>query len=459
MATDTGIPDRLLPAIRLAVFWIGLPFIGLLLGGERISEGRPYEAAAWLTVAILSIIVAVYWDRVISSVWPRYSHQQELQYLSERDPTLGGAIKAMARHSAWGRWYAAQHLVNAGSPISEQALLQIAASIITDKIVNGEIEVRGRRPGKMEYEPIPRTDWRSSGLSFVSDPISLWKLVIFPRGGAEISPDGTIARASNQAAAQRNSQIAEYDSLIVDAHQFERVWPKNDVLADRTRRRFLRRARKRKLDKAEIQRLSDPRRNVWPGLLIVAAAVLVFAYIAGPEIYRRAMIFMPHQAPTANGFTQEQVDAKIAAAVANLNAQLAEANRQRDAAIRDANALRQQIQNAPPPPTAAEGPRVSTDKTKEQIWDSYCEGRTELQCSILMNEEKNKWITIRADVAIIHAGGNMELSGGVMCNFGNQWLPALSTLRTGDHVTITGRIVGFNVRFFILQKCEIKSPS
>jgi hypothetical protein len=48
------------------------------------------------------------------------------------------------------------------------------------------------------------------------------------------------------------------------------------------------------------------------------------------------------------GFTQQQVDEKIANAVANLNTQLIEAGRQRDAARREADAFRQQIQNAPP---------------------------------------------------------------------------------------------------------------
>ncbi len=45
---ESGIPEKLLPAIRLAIFWIALPFIGVLLGGERISED--YEHGLWVSM-------------------------------------------------------------------------------------------------------------------------------------------------------------------------------------------------------------------------------------------------------------------------------------------------------------------------------------------------------------------------------------------------------------------------
>jgi hypothetical protein len=159
------------------------------------------------------------------------------------------------------------------------------------------------------------------------------------------------------------------------------------------------------------------------------------------------------------GSTQQQVDEKIAATTASIQKQLDQVTAQRDAANTRIRQLEAQQKAPPAPPVAVDGPRVFTDKTKEQLWNTYCEGRTELQCSILMNEEKNKWITFGAVVAIIHAGGGVEFNSGVICSFDSQWLPALSTLRPNDHVTITGQIVGFNVRFFILQKCEIKSPA
>jgi hypothetical protein len=72
--------------------------------------------------------------------------------------------------------------------------------------------------------------------------------------GARIEPDGTV-RAFNAVAAQRASQL-DYDSLIVDAHQFETLWPKKDALADKKRHQLLRAARKRGLDASEIRKLS-----------------------------------------------------------------------------------------------------------------------------------------------------------------------------------------------------------
>jgi hypothetical protein len=63
---DSDIPEKLLPAVRLAVFWVALPFIGLLLGGEDVRGGNYYWATAWFGGALLSIAVAVYWNQLIT---------------------------------------------------------------------------------------------------------------------------------------------------------------------------------------------------------------------------------------------------------------------------------------------------------------------------------------------------------------------------------------------------------
>src|ERR1700680_3597187 len=80
---DSGIPDKLLPALRVGIFWIALPFIGLLLGSERISGGNYYEAAVWLGCAFLSIVIAVYWDRIIPLRFR--AKPQRLEYLHYKD--------------------------------------------------------------------------------------------------------------------------------------------------------------------------------------------------------------------------------------------------------------------------------------------------------------------------------------------------------------------------------------
>jgi hypothetical protein len=67
---DSGIPDKFLPAVRLAVFWIGLPFIFLLGALDRYFAGTLYQVAACLIGALASIAVAVYWGRLIGWAWP-----------------------------------------------------------------------------------------------------------------------------------------------------------------------------------------------------------------------------------------------------------------------------------------------------------------------------------------------------------------------------------------------------
>jgi hypothetical protein len=61
---DSGIPDKLLPAVRLAVFWIALPFIFLLVASDRYFAGTGYEVAVCIAGAFLSIVIAVYWDKI-----------------------------------------------------------------------------------------------------------------------------------------------------------------------------------------------------------------------------------------------------------------------------------------------------------------------------------------------------------------------------------------------------------
>jgi hypothetical protein len=249
---DSEIPNKLLPAIRLAVFWIALPFISILAAFDRYFLGTIYEVGACVSIAFLSIIIAVYWDKIIPLRFR--TKPQRLEYLHYKDSELGSAIRDMVWRSAWAKWYAAQHLVNSGKPVTEEDLLHIASHNVMQNLVDGDIEVHGRLPGSMEYKVIPRTHWRSSALHFVKDPRTLWRMIIIPRGGAEISPDGAV-KASDPTAEQRTAVILNHDSLIVDAYQFEKLWPKRERIADKKRRQLLWKARWRGLDKSEIRKL------------------------------------------------------------------------------------------------------------------------------------------------------------------------------------------------------------
>src|ERR1700724_3037305 len=97
------------------------------------------------------------------------------------------------------------------------------------KIIDGDLEVRGRRPDPQQLglESIDRTHWRSSWLAPVKDAVFLWKMKLIPRGGVELDQKGTIVRADNVTAARRTS-LLDYDLLLIDAYQFEGVWPQKD---------------------------------------------------------------------------------------------------------------------------------------------------------------------------------------------------------------------------------------
>ena len=125
-----------------------------------------------------------------------------------------------------------------------------------DALTNSQLEVRGRRPGQLDYEPIPRTHWRSSGLHMIPDGMSLWKMILIPRGGAEITPDGKVI-GRDQDAVQRTDQLATYDSLIVNARQFEKLWPRKDKDTDAARKVLLKKARKAGADLTEIAKHSQ----------------------------------------------------------------------------------------------------------------------------------------------------------------------------------------------------------
>jgi hypothetical protein len=235
--------------------WLGaVGFCAVLIGAEMLRENT---APIWIGTLLIIIGLAIF---LLPFVWRRIKKESpenppKLAYLTYVDSELGAAIKSMARYSAYGKWYAAQVLVNGGKPATERELIFVATGQVMEEILNGKLDVRGRLPGRMDYELIDRTYWRSSGLTFIADPVSLWKMVIIPRGGAQIEPSGNVI-ANNAEAAARTAEIARYDSLIVNANQFEEVWPKRDPVADKARRKFLRQARKRGLDENEIERLS-----------------------------------------------------------------------------------------------------------------------------------------------------------------------------------------------------------
>ena len=70
-------PNRLF-ALRYVIGAL-LPFIFLWVAVEKGFEGQSYRALACLGAALLSLIVAVFWDRIIPA--PFRDDAKELEYL------------------------------------------------------------------------------------------------------------------------------------------------------------------------------------------------------------------------------------------------------------------------------------------------------------------------------------------------------------------------------------------
>ena len=169
--------------------------------------------------------------------------------------------------SAWAKWYAAQFLANNNhQPVSELHLMQTATSAVRAALLHGRISARGRLPGAMDYEPIPRERWRSSVPHMLYDEKSgaLWRMILLPTGGATIE-DGTVT-GQDEPATSRTAQLAAYDDITIGARDFEKTWPRRDKLVDSKRRRLLEKTLRTGASFSEISKLADDMPWWWRSL-------------------------------------------------------------------------------------------------------------------------------------------------------------------------------------------------
>ena len=245
-------PTRISLGIAFVAIGVGLLLFAFPKAPDMIIYIGVAICAAVAIWGLFPLVRPNYWKSGVVEVIPK---PRTLEYLNNKDVELDWAIKLMAHKSAWGRWYAAQHLVNSKNQIGDQYLYNVASGVVHHKILNGTLVVRGRMPGKLDFEPIDRTYWRSSTFTFLPDPMSLWRMEIIPVGGVLIEADGTM-KADHKPSEKRNAVIRKYDSLLIDAHEFEGLWPKNKALEDEKRKLFLKQAKKQGLDKQTIKLLS-----------------------------------------------------------------------------------------------------------------------------------------------------------------------------------------------------------
>jgi hypothetical protein len=191
-------------------------------------EFHKYLPYAW-GVGLIAAIFFLSFDfwRIIKAALVKLNSRSESAravkpYLHDEDTELGGAIRDMARYSAWAKWFASQFLANNNhAPVSQPNLMNIASGIVLDALMDGKILARGRpqwisralwrrQPSDpIEYEDISREAWRLAAIRMEPHPNTLWRAVLFPR--SNVDPE-------------RIKKLLDYDSVIVNSREFEKLW-------------------------------------------------------------------------------------------------------------------------------------------------------------------------------------------------------------------------------------------
>jgi len=216
----------------------------------RDHEGYFWAAAGVCFVAALGILVTPLALTWVSRIKLSRSCAGVEPYLSDVDSELSTAIRNMATYSAWAKWYAAQFLANNNhQPARQHDIMNTASYLILDALMNGQILARGRPSGTIEYEDISREAWRLAAIRMEPHPNTLWRAVLFPR--SDVDPE-------------RIKKLLDYDSVIVNSREFEKLWPRVDKFTDNARTKLLKKARKVGADPEHVEKLSKGHMATWP---------------------------------------------------------------------------------------------------------------------------------------------------------------------------------------------------
>ena len=207
-----------------------------------ISEHQElgYRIAPWFLMIGSTLFLAyLQW-------WPKsdkagVSSIAEPVYLPNVDTELPLAILLMAYHSAWGRWFSAQELALKGRKIEELFLMRTAAMLVSAAAVDGHLQILGKPFGKIDYEVIPMERWRFVYFAAHPSPTRVWDFPVTPCHGVD---PGSV------------SAVLNYESLMVKAIEFEKLWPKSDRQTDKARKKFLKQARQKGVDHTLVDQLS-----------------------------------------------------------------------------------------------------------------------------------------------------------------------------------------------------------
>jgi hypothetical protein len=78
---------------------------------------------------------------------------------------------------------------------------------------------------------------------------TLWQGVIIPRSGVDPT---------------RISKLLDYDSIIINSHESQKLWPRSDKKLDDLRKKLLKKAEKAGADPEDVKKLSQGLMATWP---------------------------------------------------------------------------------------------------------------------------------------------------------------------------------------------------
>lgn len=231
--------------------WLGSGgFLVMMFGGYFIYDNNNLRVGIPMIVGGLILFILPWvWDYIVARIRADRAPKR-LEYLHFQEVSVGGAIRDIATYSAWAKWFASQYLtMNEHKAVSQHQMMQIASSLFQDALVNGTLLAKGRPANAVEYEDIPKDAWQLIVILMRPHPASLWQGVIQPN--AKVSAD-------------RVAKYLSYDSITVDAHKVEELWPKRSREHDKLRKKLLKKAIKVGADLEVVKRLRDGDMATWP---------------------------------------------------------------------------------------------------------------------------------------------------------------------------------------------------
>lgn len=154
-----------------------------------------------------------YWVEVLER-WdakqPAVPHGQRDSVLSDPEPGLTMAAWWAVMESAWGR-FKRDNPPDTSTDLNARirSLMHMVASIVSEAAMVGSLTIKGRPPGEIEFEEIPKATWRLAAIVANPNVMSIWKLEVTAR--SSVDPD-------------RIERVLSYDSLIVDFEEFQAVF-------------------------------------------------------------------------------------------------------------------------------------------------------------------------------------------------------------------------------------------